>query len=831
MQLSASSILDQCFISMAVQPWPQLNVIAALIAPNVFLTPAMEIPGVTFMGTPGHDSLENPIALPSDVTCSISKIGVRMRPDVTSYELLLQNNLVAEIQPNMKDHQKFRVSKRELKIGLHNGITYISKQYSVPLTMGSDGLLQPEDQSPNDLTFSLPKHPAFVLVFEVEEELSEIPVTSVFKKSQTPKTFHVFLGWAAVCPQEQSGNIQNLVFQSSKSPIGPKKTLFCDVLDNKSDLLLNFTMNMYGAQLPIPAQPIAQPPPVQPVVQQPQMPLTSRHPEPITQPILQPPAQHPSFATGPPIIPQSVIGNYQPIELQHVMDNQSHGKPLVTPVHIPMPPLPPLPTASLPRSAYAQLYSAGFPIIRDRHGDIAQVIDPTNPQDEHLKTFDYAAEKSDPLQGNEITIQFLALSSFSHITTPALDQPQSVFFTMQFYNFAPVKTERLLMTCGDKLAINDFNERLSSMFILRQIDKQSGSLAHQPPGYQVKFAVDSSVLKLGEEDAFWQYLLTQSLHIDVWDGDSLMLVGSATVPVRFLLRQGKEAIQMTLELDVFSTEYGSLTSNIIADVTRSGSARYIDVAAVLKGRLHIRLANIGYVSDMRPIVGKTALAKLYGGSSGRLAVVESQNSINNSVNNMDKRLNFLSDKTNRPITGRTRIGHGAHILEAAGTRAVLDMTSAQAGVQASELMGAAGAGESLDERARKLEKFKKIMATQEGKEAASSQMAHGAAVVAYKHAKESRESSYQNLESYRNRMKHQTILGLLSDAITSHHEVKATFGKAEYFEFLFKNPTNEQHMVRIESQDPDLQVVTDISEWKHFRKAAGESTSELFSSP
>jgi len=45
------------------------------------------------------------------------------------------------------------------------------------------------------------------------------------------------------------------------------------------------------------------------------------------------------------------------------------------------------------------------------------------------------------------------------------------------------------------------------------------------------------------------------MFIDVWDGDSLHLIGTATVQLKELLRHGKEAVQSTYELDIINTEY------------------------------------------------------------------------------------------------------------------------------------------------------------------------------------------------------------------------------------------------------------------------------------
>lgn len=44
--------------------------------------------------------------------------------------------------------------------------------------------------------------------------------------------------------------------------------------------------------------------------------------------------------------------------------------------------------------------------------------------------------------------------------------------------------------------------------------------------------VDPAFLRPGEQRWFTRYLAAQTLQVDVWDGDSLLLVGSAAVPMK-----------------------------------------------------------------------------------------------------------------------------------------------------------------------------------------------------------------------------------------------------------------------------------------------------------
>lgn len=44
--------------------------------------------------------------------------------------------------------------------------------------------------------------------------------------------------------------------------------------------------------------------------------------------------------------------------------------------------------------------------------------------------------------------------------------------------------------------------------------------------------MDPTFLRRGEQRVFVRYLAEQSLQMDIWDGDSLLLVGSAAVKLK-----------------------------------------------------------------------------------------------------------------------------------------------------------------------------------------------------------------------------------------------------------------------------------------------------------
>lgn len=57
-----------------------------------------------------------------------------------------------------------------------------------------------------------------------------------------------------------------------------------------------------------------------------------------------------------------------------------------------------------------------------------------------------------------------------------------------------------------------------------------------PPGLQLKYMVDPAFLRPGEHRWFLRYLAEHSLQIDVWDGDSLLHVGSAAIKLEVSVR-------------------------------------------------------------------------------------------------------------------------------------------------------------------------------------------------------------------------------------------------------------------------------------------------------
>lgn len=66
-----------------------------------------------------------------------------------------------------------------------------------------------------------------------------------------------------------------------------------------------------------------------------------------------------------------------------------------------------------------------------------------------------------------------------------------------------------------------------------------GLLRTGSPGFQLRYLVDPGFLKPGERRWFSRYLAVQTLQVDVWDGDSLLLIGSAAVQLKVAASAGR----------------------------------------------------------------------------------------------------------------------------------------------------------------------------------------------------------------------------------------------------------------------------------------------------
>ncbi|RHY33989.1 hypothetical protein DYB32_001225 [Aphanomyces invadans] len=197
----------------------------------------------------------------------------------------------------------------------------------------------------------------------------------------------------------------------------------------------------------------------------------------------------------------------------------------------------PTPSYELSRASKSLLTRHGFydtvtsvPVDNNKQHIPPSVMRPLPP----VKTVE--DELKDGLNLLEIQFQFaafraLAVAPSGGPPTPPL--PASLFFSFQFYTFEPTKSERLVVT----------STPAAGTYLLCRDHAKKPSLA-------IQFELHTTKQCPLEAAAFATYLLTKSLHVDVWDGDSLLPLGSMIVPLRELMRQGQRVKKYHAEFEV-----------------------------------------------------------------------------------------------------------------------------------------------------------------------------------------------------------------------------------------------------------------------------------------
>ncbi|KAM6296277.1 LOW QUALITY PROTEIN: nephrocystin-4 [Aegotheles albertisi] len=394
----------------------------------------------------------------------------------------------------------------------------------------------------------------------------------------------------------------------------------------------------------------------------------------------------------------------------------------------------------LSRASLARLHTAGFPEILDHNQEPVEISEPVDPT-----SFNLRLEEADPLQGNEIILQFLAFGRDARDSAEAT-WPGTIFLTFQFYRFPPVTTPRLQLVSMEQVPVA--GPAVPAQVLVRV--NKDGTLGTGPPGLQLKYMVDPAFLRAGEQRWFLRYLAEHSLQIDVWDGDSLLLVGSAAVKLRPLLRQGREAVRTHHELEVAMTEYEPEVTVMGREALRHGALRPLGIRVALRGHLHLCLANVGHLCEETP---------------GQLP---------------------------SPLPSRS---------------CVVPTPDGAGSVPAGSWLSLNTAGGRVSQARRLVEVDGELAAALHSRwpEARPEQRARQA-------------RDLQIIDAYREHIKGESISRMLSQAITATRTVHAVLGTAEFFEFTLKNPYGVQHTVTIEVDHPELSVILDPREWRHFKE-------------
>jgi len=191
---------------------------------------------------------------------------------------------------------------------------------------------------------------------------------------------------------------------------------------------------------------------------------------------------------------------------------------------------------------------------------------------------DVDLEARDPLSLHDVSIQFAGYRTVpaemgKAITAP---RPRSVYFSYQFYTCQPTRTELLRLLPADE----------GQLCVLARDDAH----ARDEPPLSLRYVIDCSRISPTEGEEFAEYLAHKMLFVDVWDADSLMMLGTCAIPLRRIMRQGTPAAKCAIECDVVNSEMDAQTHGGITSSTISNGGA---ISGRIVGSVHIIMCNHG----------------------------------------------------------------------------------------------------------------------------------------------------------------------------------------------------------------------------------------------
>ena len=193
---------------------------------------------------------------------------------------------------------------------------------------------------------------------------------------------------------------------------------------------------------------------------------------------------------------------------------------------------------------------------------------------------DVDLEMRDALSLHDVNLQFAGYRAGNAEMTKRdqmqVPHPKSVYFSFQFYTCQPTRTEVMRLLPADK----------GQLCVLVRDDSHT----RDEPPLALRYVIDCSTCSPTEPAEFAEYLAHQVLLIDVWDADSLMLLGTCCVPLRRIMRQGQTSAKCALECDVVNAEMDSQThGGITSSVISTGGG----MSGQVVGSVHIIISNFG----------------------------------------------------------------------------------------------------------------------------------------------------------------------------------------------------------------------------------------------
>ncbi|KAJ3107236.1 Nephrocystin-4 [Phlyctochytrium planicorne] len=513
----------------------------------------------------------------------------------------------------------------------------------------------------------------------------------------------------------------------------------------------------------------------------------------------------------------------------------------------PLPPLPrmaPTPTSQKPlisRSERARIAKAGFGGFVDAKGEKPFIVNAQGRERANAKT-NVGLERGDSRSVNEVTVQILGITFLE-------DGPSSVYITFDFYQFGSIVSEKACVYTGPlpipREGSNhaDNNHHRSQSVPIKQHDRQwshhsaqsyhsapsdakewpgilypiddnggllgtlvprciivsyrtlNQNVTDKHPGISRTFEVDTEkdiVVSLNacrsNLPPFIHYLNSTSLSVDIWDGDSMIYVGNAVLELRHCLRQGQGGVIAEYDVDIILPEE---TVQIPFDKVMG------ETMTRVVGRLHARIVNIGK-SEMKGELEERGLVKRKIShfeksgvvvrdfrvmTSGKMEVIVDPRK----MSDVDPELSDLLRMTYEDRRSRL-IQSPNHLSDPKD--ALLSL--------------------------RRVDRVKAFLrSSKDGNGKVEEEN------FSYRLTRQDRQRDLETISIFRERKRPDLIERALTKSMTTTYSVTIGYGGARFFEFVFTNPYDEEHLFEVSWIDDELRVIQSSAEWRYLRKLHG----------
>ncbi|XP_065913175.1 nephrocystin-4-like isoform X2 [Dysidea avara] len=766
------STIPGCILSIIVEPHPPLQKVVHLFHAYVVMTTDDVIPGVIDSST--QDDILSKPKLSKTLTASLDKLSIPLLPSVEEYEVQLLQCLYEDLSANGVELpiNNLMIKERRLKIGVHNGWCYVHPPHLLYLERDFLQASRHMSSSVNrqmlvlrgslELT-ELVDNPHYVIIMELEYLVN-------WGSAEAVGSTVVVIGWAVwqlfdkCYNQWQSSGLANVVLTLKagpgyKPPIVPASawnTCYRTGLRDLGKVSFRFytdhklvtpqhhptiTATTTPASLPASSVNLTPPPSDEEVDgdSRRDTPLHKSHVKTMeygTQTLPVEPQPNPTLVTTGSQRPPHLTNNDTISITDRIIGTHPGGR------------------GKISKPITAVLNSVGYPSLFEGR-TLADHSD-------NYTAISLSKELLEPLRDSKIVFQFLALSllpsNSGHHAADTL--PTHLMISTQFYQQAPSSTHRLSLQrhssshpyplSGDILVVT------------------TGGNKSTTPGAVLQYSVNEELY--GDQSGYCHlihHLYHHYLPVDLWDGDSLCLLGSALLPLRYLLRQShSDGVQSTLGVDILATDYDHNDSTDITVHVDQKERCVQETSHKCIGQLYVRMANI----STAPFTGSLQLLPRGPHKKQRTSSVR----VRKLTEEHPEVLSLLKNNRQGTTTNMEDKENLSHERKLARMEAVRKFRASQ---RSSELQ------------------FDNLL-----------------------------DDNLQTIHTFRLKVQPTEISHTLNKAITSHVHITAHVIQTTFFEHKIANPFDTVVTMVIEWNHPSLKVVTDAHEWRQLKDIHNSDT-------